>query len=246
MTDKLDGIAMEYHLQNFPDMHIERICQEYEIDWLMDNIGRSGQKVLDLGYGDGVNFESLARHSSLTLVEGSEELAKKARLQSAKLGLTVDIHCCLFEEFEAARNFDVIVASHVLEHVDQPVELLAHLGQLLKPGGTLIGLVPNAESLHRRLGLAMGLSKQLDDLSERDYLVGHKRVYDMVMLKSDLKQGGFVITNHRGFFAKLLANHQMLHLEEKVLLGLLKMSDDMPTELCANLGFVAMRTIDVE
>ena len=246
MTDKLDDIAMEYHLQNFPDMHIERICQEYEIDWLMDNIGRSGQKVLDLGYGDGVNFETLARGCSLTLVEGSEELARKARLRSTEGGLTVDIHCCLFEEFEAARNFDVIVASHVLEHVDQPVELLAHLGQLLKPGGTLIGLVPNAESLHRRLGLAMGLSKQLDDLSERDYLVGHKRVYDMVMLKSDLKQGGFVITNHRGFFAKLLANHQMLHLEEKVLLGLLKMSDDMPTELCANLGFVAMRTIDVE
>jgi len=42
-----------------------------------------------------------------------------------------------------------------------------------------------------------------------------------------------------------LANHQMLHLEERVLLGLLKMSDEMPTELCANLGFIAERKMDV-
>jgi hypothetical protein len=91
----------------------------------------------------------------------------------------------------------------------------------------------------------MGLSKKLDDLSERDHLVGHQRVYDLAMLGNDLESAGFVMTNHRGFFAKLLANHQMLHLDERVLLGLLKMSDDMPTELCANLGFVAKRAMDV-
>jgi len=246
MSENLDNIALKYHLQNLPDMHIERICQEYEINWLLENIATAGQKVLDLGYGDGVNFEKLARNCSLTLVEGSEELSKSATLRSKELGVFADIYCCLFEDFDSVKNFDVILASHVLEHVDQPVELLTHLCQLLKPGGILIGLVPNAESLHRRLGVAMGLSKQLDDLSERDYLVGHQRVYDLVMLRNDLKQGGFVMTNHRGFFAKLLANHQMLHLEERVLLGLLKMSDDMPTELCANLGFVAKRALDVK
>ncbi len=245
MSENLDNIATSYHLQNLPDMHIERICQEYEVNWLLENIKSAGRKVLDLGYGDGVNFESIARNCSLTLVEGSEELAKKATLRSTELGLTVDIHCCLFEDFGAVRNFDVIMASHILEHVDRPVELLTDLSQLLRPGGVLIGLVPNAESLHRRLGVAMGLSKQLDDLSERDYLVGHQRVYDLTMLNNDLVKAGFVMTNHRGFFAKLLANHQMLHLDERVLLGLLKMSDEMPTELCANLGFVAKRAMDV-
>jgi 2-polyprenyl-3-methyl-5-hydroxy-6-metoxy-1,4-benzoquinol methylase len=246
MNNNLDKIAENYHLQNLPDMHIERICQEYEVDWLIENIAGAGQKVLELGYGDGVNFESLARHCSLTLVEGSEELAKKARLRSAEIGLSTAVHCCFFEDFEQDGNFDVILASHVLEHVNKPVELLVHLSQLLRPGGTLIGLVPNAESLHRRLGVAMGLNKQLDDLSERDLLVGHQRVYDLAMLKNDMTQGGFVITNHRGFFAKLLANHQILHLEEKVLRGLLKMSDNLPTELCANLAFVAKRTVDVK
>lgn len=245
MSENLDNIATSYHLQNLPDMHIERICQEYEVSWLLENIKSAGRKVLDLGYGDGVNFELIARNCSLTLVEGSEELAKKATLRSAELGLAVDVHCCLFEDFDAVRNFDVIMASHILEHVDRPVELLTDLSQLLRPGGVLIGLVPNAESLHRRLGVAMGLSKQLDDLSERDYLVGHQRVYDLTMLNNDLVKAGFVMTNHRGFFAKLLANHQMLHLDERVLLGLLKMSDEMPTELCANLGFVAKRAMDV-
>jgi 2-polyprenyl-3-methyl-5-hydroxy-6-metoxy-1,4-benzoquinol methylase len=245
MSENLNNIAINYHLQNLPDMHIERICQEYEIDWLLENVKSAGRKVLDLGYGDGVNFESLARNCSLTLVEGSEELAKRATVRSSELGIDVDVHCCLFEDFSAATSFDVILASHILEHVDRPVELLSHLSHFLRPGGVLIGLVPNAESLHRRLGVAMGLSKKLDDLSERDHLVGHQRVYDLAMLDNDLESAGFVMTNHRGFFAKLLANHQMLHLDERVLLGLLKMSDDMPTELCANLGFVAKRAMDV-
>ena len=114
MNENLDDIALNYHLQNLPDMHIERICQEYELNWLLENIARSGRSVLDLGYGDGVNFESLARHCSLTLVEGSEELAKKAKLRSDELELHVDVHCCLFEDFEAVKNFDLILASHIL------------------------------------------------------------------------------------------------------------------------------------
>ena len=246
MNENLDEIASNYHLQNLPDMHIERLCQEYEIDWLLENIATTGQKVLDLGYGDGVNFESIARHCSLTLVEGSGELAQKAKARSSDLGLSVTVHCGLFEEFVEDGNFDVIMASHILEHVDQPVELLAHLSKLLRPGGILVGLVPNAESLHRRLGVAMGLNVHLDDLGERDHLVGHQRVYDLLRLKNDLELGGFIMTSHRGFFAKLLANHQMLHLDQRVLLGLLKMSDDLPTELCANLGFVARKIIDNE
>lgn len=245
MNENLDNIAIDYHLQNLPDMAIERICQEYEVKWLLEKIKGVGRKVLDLGYGDGVNFEALARNCSLTLVEGSEILAKQARSRSSELGIPVDVHCCLFEDFSAVKNFDVVLASHVLEHVDTPVELLQNLSQLLRPGGVLIGLVPNAESLHRRLGVAMGLSEHLDDLSQRDLLVGHQRVYDLNMLTGDLSRAGFVIQNHRGFFIKLLANHQMLQLDVKVLLGMLKMSDDMPTELCANLGFIAKRAIDV-
>lgn len=42
--------------------------------------------------------------------------------------------------------FDYITASHVLEHVYQPKELISHLLRMLKPGGTLWIETPNSEA----------------------------------------------------------------------------------------------------
>ena len=238
MVNKLDRIAKNYHQSQMPDMHIERICQEYEIEWILGELRKVGRTVLDLGYGDGLFFPKLATESDLTVIEGSKSLVEKARAFAATNGLSAQVEHCLFENFETEKRFDVILASHVLEHVDNPVKLMLKLKMLLKPGGIIIGIVPNAESFHRKLGLVMGINRKLDELSPRDMMVGHQRVYSLMSLISDLSAAGFRLTNHRGFFVKVLANSQMIHLEEAVVLGMLQLSDGMPTEMCANIGFI--------
>ena len=45
-----------------------------------------------------------------------------------------------------ADSFDAVIMSHVIEHVPQPRELLAECARLLKLGGRLVMLTPNAES----------------------------------------------------------------------------------------------------
>ncbi len=238
MDSELDKIAKNYHQSLMPDMHIERICQEYEIQWLLDEIRKVGPAVLDLGYGDGLFFPQLATESDLTVIEGSKVLVEAARTIAAADGLNAQIEHCLFENFETDKRFDVILASHVLEHVNDPVKLMLKLKMLLNPGGIILGIVPNAESFHRKLGLVMGINRKLDELSPRDKIVGHQRVYSLMTLISDLSTAGFRLTKHRGFFVKVLANSQMLHLEESVVLGMLQLSDGLPTEMCANIGFV--------
>jgi SAM-dependent methyltransferase len=47
-------------------------------------------------------------------------------------------------------SFDVVTIWAVLEHVYHPAQTLAHVGRLLKPGGTVIILVPNFNSLPAR------------------------------------------------------------------------------------------------
>jgi SAM-dependent methyltransferase len=69
------------------------------------------------------------------------------------------IRCVLGEEplpF-ASCEFDVVVLTEVIEHVDvHPQSLLAEIHRVLKPGGTLILTTPNASSLKKLIQLSNG------------------------------------------------------------------------------------------
>ena len=122
-----------------------------------------------------------------------------------------------------------------------PSLLLNHLDKLLSDDGVIVGIVPNSNSIHRQLGVSMGISKNKDSLSERDKAVGHLRVYDYDALESEFNASGFRVIESRGFFVKPLSNSQIVNLTPKVIEGFLNMSDNFPKELCANLGFVAKK-----
>jgi SAM-dependent methyltransferase len=47
------------------------------------------------------------------------------------------------DELDPARRFDLVIASEVLEHVDDPAGFLVWLGQRLTPGGRIVLTVPN-------------------------------------------------------------------------------------------------------
>lgn len=83
------------------------------------------------------------------------------------------------KEFSGTSNFDLVVLSHVLEHVElsEAKEILEAAWALTSPGGQLIVGVPNANSLHRKLGVRIGLLNNLHSLNEADIRLGHKRVW---------------------------------------------------------------------
>lgn len=47
--------------------------------------------------------------------------------------------------------------AHILEHLDEPVELLSRAWSWLVPGGRLVALAPNAGSVDRRVPAHMDL-----------------------------------------------------------------------------------------
>jgi len=234
--EHLERIAQEYHANaTVPDIHIENICQEYLLEWLRAHVP-AGAHVLELGYGDGLVTAAMARHCArLTLIEGAESLVRSA----AQLHPHVECVHTLFEDFRPTTGFDVILASHVLEHVNDPGAILNLMATWLSPQGKIIAIVPNRNSIHRQLAVAMGLQPELDTLSNRDHLVGHQRVYSMDGLVRDIEAAGLRVIETTGFFLKVLPNSMMLDYSRELLWALNVISPSLPSNLLANIAVIA-------
>ena len=235
----LEQIAVDYHLaENMPDMFIENIAQEQSLTWVHAMLGAPG-RLLELGHGDGVmSRQFVERGHELVVVDGAPSIVARAR---ETLGAKATVIEGLFEAFESAKRFDYIVASHVLEHVDDPVALLKRSHAWLNPGGKLLVMVPNRESIHRQLALRMGMIATLDAPSKRDVIVGHLRVYSLDSLRLDLKAGGYRSMVEKGFFLKAVPNSMMLDYSPQLIEALHGVGDLLPDRYMANLGVVAER-----
>ena len=164
--------------------------------------------------------------------EGAESLVRKVRAEHPQ----VDVLHQLFEQHQVDQPYDRVLALHVLEHVDDPVSLLRHMAGWMGPDSEMIIVVPNRESLHRRLAVLMGLQPELDTLSARYKVVGHQRVYDLAGLTADLQAGGFEVIESKGFFLKTLPNSMMLDYSDALIAGLNDVGEQLPAELLANLA----------
>ena len=194
---------------------------------------------LEIGCGEGVITEYLApRFKNLTAIEPAKRFFENAsqRLRGSK----VSFYNTLFEEFESKEEFDVIVAAGVLEHVQETGIFLKKVYDLISRDGIFMLTVPNAGSMHRRVGKYMGMLSRLDELGELDKKVGHFRYYDFNSLRIDLENNGFSIVSLKGIVLKPLPNPQMDLLTEKFCDALYQIGEELP-EYCAEIFVVAKK-----
>lgn len=110
---------------------------------------RPGQ-ALDLGCGSGVALAKLAGAGwDVWGLDPSPDAVAKAR-QRLRLGAERVVLGRAEDATFPAAAFDLVVMSHVLEHLHDPRAVLEKVRQWLVPGGMLIVRVPNVESLEAR------------------------------------------------------------------------------------------------
>jgi glycosyltransferase involved in cell wall biosynthesis/2-polyprenyl-3-methyl-5-hydroxy-6-metoxy-1,4-benzoquinol methylase len=114
---------------------------------------RPGCRVLDAGCGSGALTVAAARTAGEVIAaDPSREMLDICARRSESLGITncIPVHCRIEELGSAGLGlFDVVLCSSVLEYVDDLPACLAVLGELLRPGGTLIASLPNPGSAVR-------------------------------------------------------------------------------------------------
>ena len=233
---ELNEIAARYHGKNpMGDKFIEDLAQRYTYDWVFSQM-EGCASVMELGYGEGNFTEALVERGFMpTVLDGSDILLNRAKEVHGDRIITA---CGLFEEFVPEGKYDCVLATHVLEHVDDPVLLLCHMKKWLTTDGKIIIIVPNKESIHRQLAVLMDLQPSLDTLGERDKLVGHQRVYSLSTLEEDVTSAGLMVGATAGFFLKTLPNSMMLDFSPELITALNRVSSDIPKHLLANIGMV--------
>jgi 2-polyprenyl-3-methyl-5-hydroxy-6-metoxy-1,4-benzoquinol methylase len=118
-----------------------------------------GGSCLELGPAEGLMTGHLMKHfADLTCVEGAPDFCDILQKRYPRL----QVVNALFENFEPSRRFDNIILGHVLEHVSNPVALLERVRIWLSANGKVFASVPNARSVHRQMGVLMGLLETED------------------------------------------------------------------------------------
>lgn len=107
---------------------------------------QAGAKLLEIGCGSGDQLKFLQRLG--WNVEGLD-LDPVATEIATSRGLRVYTGS-LEKQYFSSQKFDVIVSSHVIEHVHDPVSLLRECRRILNPGGKLIIVTPNTTSLFHK------------------------------------------------------------------------------------------------
>lgn len=205
--------------------------EKYRILTIKENL-KDGE-ILDVGCADGLMAKELSRYyNHITAIDGSEELINRAKQFNLK---NVDFMYTLFEEFNPTIRFDSVILSDILEHVNDPISLLNMAKKWVKDNGVIVILCPNANSIHRNIGVLAGMLKDIHKLNKSDIRVGHRRVYDIESLSKDIKLSKLKIIKFGGMFLKPLSNDQMNELDDKVIDAFYLMGKKLNPELLSEI-----------
>lgn len=164
-------------------------------------------KLLELGSYKGDFTRRLLDHfQDVTCVEASDAAMEEAK---RKIGERVRYVNVLFETAVLPDRYDNIVLTHVLEHLDAPVDLLKRINaEWLAEGGRLFLVCPNANAPSRQIAVKMGLITHNAAVTTAEAAHGHRRTYSLDTLEHDAVAAGLKVVHRSGIFFKALANFQ--------------------------------------
>jgi SAM-dependent methyltransferase len=173
-------------------------------------------RLLSLGVGHRLIVKGLAaafegRLRRHVIVEGSSDIIELfERDPDSPRG--VELVRAYFESFHTQERFDIIEMGFVLEHVEDPGLILRRFKSFLAPHGRMMIAVPNAHSLHRRIGHQAGLLDDLHTLSDADRMLGHRRYFSPDTLHSLLNDCGLEVVDRAGLMLKPFTSAQLASL----------------------------------
>ena len=150
--------------------------------------------VLDVGCAAGYLMEHLARTKGCACV--GIEPNPVAAAQASSLGFEV-INASAEDALmtlDVMRRFDCLIFGDVLEHLQEPLSVLAESLELLNPDGMVVVSLPNVASLHARLRVACGIWRY-EEMGIFDRT--HLRFFTLRTARQLLEEAGLYVRQER-------------------------------------------------
>jgi SAM-dependent methyltransferase len=157
------------------------------IQWALGNYFRDARSFFEVGCGTGFVLKGVRETLPQIRLAGSEIFGDGLVFARARLP-GVELYQMDARQIPFEREFDVIGAFDVLEHIDEDDAALRQMFTATRPGGGLLVTVPQ----HRFLW------------SATDEHSMHRRRYSRVELRRKVKQAGFSIERITSFVSLLL------------------------------------------
>ncbi|CAG4910392.1 class I SAM-dependent methyltransferase [Paraburkholderia gardini] len=201
--------------------------------------------LLELGSYQGQFTQRFLNHfHDITCVEASDEAMREAQ---RRLGDRVQFINAMFEEVTLPRRYDNIVLTHVLEHLDDPVQVLRRINDdWLTKDGRFFLVCPNANAPSRQIAVKMGLISHNSAVTPAEAEHGHRCTYTLDTLERDAVTAGLKVVHRSGIFFKALANFQWDRLlqtdiiSKEYLEGCYKLGQQYP-DLCSSIFLMCER-----
>jgi 2-polyprenyl-3-methyl-5-hydroxy-6-metoxy-1,4-benzoquinol methylase len=146
--------------------------------------GTGARRALDIGCATGALLERLRGQGWTTA--GVEISTPEARYAREKRGLDVrdrPLEQCGFSD----RSFDVVLASHLIEHLNNPAGFCGEVYRVLAQGGLFFVTTPNIDGFQARLFNRGGIGRW------RSAIFDHLYLFSIKTLRAMLEQQGFVV-----------------------------------------------------
>lgn len=238
MENILDTHVKAYQGNNLYDFDNEIILKWYP-HRVIKFAGNAGS-MLELGLGHGYTTDIFSKHFEKYIVlDGSAAVIENFKKNYPDC--TAEIVETFFENYSSDEKFDIINLGFILEHIDNPFEILTRYKNFLAPGGKMFVSVPNAEVLNRRLGNLAGLLPDMTVLSENDHLLGHKRYYTVETLTKEIEAAGYKLERMEGIYLKPFTTQQILSLnfDKEIIRALCEVGVDYPELSCGMLAQIS-------
>ena len=116
---------------------------------LLKRVAPEGGTILDVGTGAGLLLKAARGVRQWQLIGTDYSVHNVEALQAdtfdARVGMIDDVGL-------EPESVDVVWASHVMEHMRDPVEFLDSVRRVLKPDGRLVAITPSSKTLRARTG----------------------------------------------------------------------------------------------